>query len=342
MIEVTRLDAHKALWSLLKIAAAVVVILGIGTAVVVWGPEGEVADSQADIVDLGFGPPAIHKRFGKALEQLGHDEPQVYDLNGNTVYFSVNRLDESPRAAMRRYQEEFSLQGVNDRAYYDVGADDSEERLFTALSGGVVPQFVSDRYITMGGMTMNGRADEPLEVIEQFRPDLDESEMFRGHRWVEMFWEPTRGKTTVLASWSDDKFDYAKMIAGMSREGLSVDPLVPACPGCKRVNRFRDLDSERLHESNIFVSSADTRQTLQFYHRAMKARGWIRRQSNSPLGGVQDMVSFKGNETTVLSFRRQEAADSRILTIVIYPMGEGQTAVHTTLSKNAHLANESE
>lgn len=328
--------------SLLKIAAAVLVILGIGTAVVVWGPEGEVADSQADIIDLGFGPPAIHKRFGKALERLGHDEPQAYDLNGNTVYFSVNYLDDSPREVMQRYQEEFRLQGVNDRAYYEVDADDSEERLFTALSGGVVPQFVSPNYITMGGMTMNGRADEPQEVIEQYQPDLDESQMFRGHRWVEMFWEPTRARTTVLASWSDDKFDYAKMVAGQKRTGLSVDPLVPACPGCKRVNRFRDLDPERMHESNIFVSPADARQTQQFYHRAMKARGWTRRQANSPLGGVQDMVSFKGNETTVLSYRRQEADDDRILTIVIYPMGEGQTAVHTTLSNNAHLANESE
>ena len=337
-----QLDAHTALTSLLKIAAAVLVILSIGTAVVVWGPEGRVSDSQADIVDLGFGPPAIHKRFGKALDRLGHDKPQAYDLNGNTVYFSVNYLDESPRDVMRKYQDEFRLQGVNDRAYYDTDSKLAEERLFTALSGGVVPQMVSDRYVTMGGMTMNERADEPLEVISQYRPGLDESEMFRGHRWVEMFWQPGRGQTTVLASWSDDEFDYAKMVPGLNRQGLSVDPLVPACPGCQRVNRFRDLDRERLHESNIFVTSADARPTQQFYHRAMKARGWTRREANSPLSGVQDMVSFKGSETTVLSFLREEANDDRILTIMIYPMGESQTAVHTTLSQNAHLANESE
>jgi hypothetical protein len=338
-----RLVQHTLL-SLLKIAVALLVIGGIGTAVVVWGPGGEVRDSQADIVDLGFGPPAVHKRFGKTLERMGHDKPQVFDLNGNTIYFSTNYFDERPRQVMNRYQEELALQGVNDRPYYQASPDDSDQRLFTGLSGGVVPQMVSDDYITMGGMTMKGGADEPLEVIRQYRPDLDESQLFSGHRWVEMFWEPAHGRTTVLASWSDDKFDYAKMVPGQSADGqdLSVDALVPSCPGCRRVNRLRDLDADRLYESNIFTSTAGPRQIQQFYHRAMSARGWTRRKSNSSLSGVQKTVSFEGSDTTVLSFHREGANDHRILTILIYPIGQDQTAVHTSLAQNAHLADESE
>ncbi len=342
--DVSGLSLRHTLTALLKIAAAALVIVGIAVAVVVTGPDGKVADSQADIYDLGlgFGRPGIQKRFGKALEQLGHDKPQAYDLDGNTIYFSVNYVDARPREVMRRYQEEFTLQGVNDRAYDDLDPDQADERLFTALSGGVVPQVISDDYITMGGMTMNGRATTPEEVIEQYNPTYDESQMFRGHRWVEMFWEPARHKTTVLASWSDDHFDYAKMVPGKANKGLSVDRDVPACPGCTRVNRMRDLDHKRLYSSNIFVSTDSPKQLLQFYHRAMSARGWKRRRSNAPLHQVQQMVGFAGNQTSVLSFHRPDPDDKRILTIVIFPMGHGQTAVHTSVSRNPHLASDDE
>lgn len=132
------------------------------------------------------------------------------------------------------------------------------------------------------------------------------------------------------------------MVPGKAKKDLSVDPLVPACPGCTRVNRLRDLDRDRLHEANVFVTGAGSRQLEQFYHQAMTARGWSRRISNAPLGQVQQNVSFQGNETTVLSFYRPEAGDHRILTLLIYPIGQGQTAVHTTLSQSAHLATESE
>jgi hypothetical protein len=90
------------------------------------------------------------------------------------------------------------------------------------------------------------------------------------------------------------------------------------------------------------VTSVGPRQLQQFYYQAMKARGWARRKSNAPLGQVQQEVSFQGDETKVLSFYRPEAGDDRILTVLIYPIGQGQTAVHTSLSRSAHLANESE
>lgn len=340
-----RFDTTKTLLSLLKITGAALVIWAVGWAVVVLDSHGTVSDSQADIVDFGFGPASPHQRFGKALERLGHDEPQALELNGNTVYFSVNYAKQPPRQLMERYQREFVAQRVNDRAYGAPEADrgnDDDERMSTALTGGVVPQLVSRDYVTMGGMTMNGEPTDSLEVIRRYRPDFNEAQMFSGHRYIEMFNQPGRRGTTVLASWSDDEFDYAKMVPGQQREGLSVDVDVPACPGCTRVNRLRDLDRDRFYEANIFVTSRPHEQLEQFYQSALARRGWRQRSSNASLSNIQNTVDFTSDDSTVVSFDRPEADDERILTILIYSVGQGQTAVHTSMTRDAQLAEDNE
>lgn len=67
----------------------------------VWTPGEGVESAGADIADLFGAPETSTQKFQRALDHLGHEAPRAFDLNGNTVYFSVNFVDYSPREALK-------------------------------------------------------------------------------------------------------------------------------------------------------------------------------------------------------------------------------------------------
>lgn len=321
-----------ALLAAAKLGVAGAVILAIAWIAGVVQLDGQVRESQADILD--FNPIKLSKsaRFAGGLENLGHDEPQSFSINGNVVHFSVNHQKKRPEQLMKEYQEEFVRQGLNSKVWDDSNARGHTDEMFLdAITGAVVPIEVNDEYAAMGGVITGKEVDDEEALEEMANEPTPPNELFKGHQYVEMFWDRHRRKSTVTASWSDENFDYAKMVGGMgdSSKDLDVDPIVPACPGCERLSRVRDLDPRRSYSSNSYGSPHARGDTLEFYRGAMQKRGWEETDSSIVLSSVRPYVSFEGDEAHLLQFSK----GARFLTIMGFPDETGQTTVHTVMSE---------
>ncbi len=319
-------------WSiaLLKIGCAAVVICLIGFSIAVFEKDGTVAESQADVFDFSFGQKPNQVRFHESLESMGHPEPQVFDLNGNLIHFSVNYLPYDPPEIMRRYQETFVHKGLNDRIYDTVDSQSYTESLEARMTGGITPVEIGPQRIIMAGMLTHNRAldvDDLTGDLLQVR-DMDR---FRGYRWIEILREPGADQSTVLASWSDEDFSYEKMLPEYNNRpgihGRSVDPDVPSCPGCTRVNHFADKKDSRGYRSNIFVTSMGREQMVSFYHRAMIQRGWQETEFQQAQEKLQRSIPYSGDKMKKLSFEDGE----RHLKIFVFPLDSGEIAVQTVL-----------
>ncbi len=302
-------------------------IAAIAWAVGVFNFDGEISSSHADITWFTSAPRSNAAMFGEALERLGHDEPQTFDLNGNTVYFSVNFSDREPIEIMREYQNEFTNQGLNKRPFYTL--QKSDEMTIASLTGGIVPLSISPNSIVMGGMLNQANAKDKEGLKKLFFSEKDPHQIFRGHRHIQIDREPNARFATITATWSDDKFDYAKMIPGNDREGQSVDLDVPACPGCTRINSFTDLDPKSTFKNNIYVGSRSVEEIHDFYMQALTSRGWQPTEAGRVLEDTRELVEFPGDDATVEQFAR----DNEILTLTLYPNSRGGATVHAVRSK---------
>ncbi|MFU8802222.1 MAG: hypothetical protein ACNA8W_00295 [Bradymonadaceae bacterium] len=316
-----------------KVIVAGATIFAIAFALGVVDNRGEVPEVEADIFDLfGGGPRNKTQAFGKALENKGHDKPQVYQVNGNTVYFSAVQDKASPRRLLEEYQLEFVRLGLNDQAYTSLEGDEDEARLLTGMTGGVVPHIISPSYITMGGVVTRERAATSEDLLKELGAgDHNENTLFRGHRWMEIFREPDSPYTTVIASWSDEEFVYSRMIPELGeRDGHDVDMVVPSCPGCLRLNRFVDVGATpSSHVTNIFETTHSPEQVRSFYEWAMGARGWQPASDTDVFDELRNEVEFEGDQMQVVQFHK----DDERLEILIHPSGMRHTTVHTALSK---------
>ena len=337
MPEKKRGGRGRRLWSLgvgaLKLVFAGAIIWGIAFGITVVDIGGSVSESHADI--FTWGGPSNQERFTDSLESLGHPEPQVFDLNGNIVYQSVNHRTEDPVRVMRRYQREFANRGLNDEIYENPDLQAINDSTMTRMTGGVAPVRVNEDRIVLGGMLTKHEAESEEELLDELDTerltslyDLRKDDVFSSHRWIEIFQEDGSDQTTVLALWSEEGFSYDKMVPQNDRSGgsySSTDTEVPACPGCTRVNHFADKKDERGYRTNIFTTPSTSEEMVRFYRRAMRQRGWEETRFHQMQQYLSRHVDFEGGEMEKLSFEKGE----QDLDVFVYPHSDRDVAVQT-------------
>ncbi len=314
----------------LKLTVACVVIASVGALILTSERAG------ADILDVGGlvdGPYQTRSTFEDVLAELGHDAPQTYAINGNTIFFSVRHVDGGqPKALLREYQDAFVRSGLNDKPYYELHDSQWEDRMMSALKGGVVPHLVSSEHVAMGGMVMWNGARTDEQVIRGMRADYDESEMFKGHRFIEIFEGDASGRATVVSSWSDEKFDYSEMIPSTSEHLASgeLNKIVPKCPGCMRIHHLEDVGRPGSpHEGLVLTSPDAPRQLRQFYGEAMTLRGWEMGEDTQVMTRLTEQMQLPYHQD-LMTFRRED----EVLTLMIMEtLREHETAVHATISR---------
>jgi len=103
----------------LKLGVAGASLVAIAAAVVLIEPDGGVEEGRALVWDMGVFEQTSTQKFAGSLKHLGHHPPEVYDYNGNEVYFSRKASSKSPDALMKEYQRTFVERGLNDKIYDD-------------------------------------------------------------------------------------------------------------------------------------------------------------------------------------------------------------------------------
>lgn len=321
----------RTLLSLMACVFAAAGLLAVALSATIWSPAQGVSSSQADILDLLGTPPSSERRFERALKQLGHEPPRAFDINGNTVYFSVHHIDKSPQEVLRRYQQAFVHQQLNTRAYLNRSEADTQQGRLDMLTGGIVPMEITPDYISMGGGVTDNFAQNADQLARLTR-DLAQGtrdRQFRAYRHIEAFREPRSRFTTVVASWSDDQFDYRRMLVSSSVSGQAGDPSIPACPGCVRLQRFEDLDPKRDYVEHIFTGPVEFNKTVAFYARALRARGW------QPVPTADLLHDARRMEMAVPDVEfRQYYRDGHQLNLMIYLNERYETVAHLTLFDN--------
>lgn len=233
-------------------------------------------DSRAVITSLAPALATSDENFQRSLEQLGHEPPRAYDLNGNTIYVAVNHMDRPARQVLQRYQQAFVEFGINDAVYLEEQARGTEAGMAAALTGGLVPFDVSDDYISMGGVVTTGRASNRASLARVARRarNGDVYSYFESHRFIEIFGSKDGQRSTVVATWSGKGFDYRKMEPGSRVGGQNPDAVVPACPGCRRVVSFADLQPGASGKQIAYESNASAGSTMEYFTDALFRRGF--------------------------------------------------------------------
>jgi hypothetical protein len=311
------------------VALTVAFVALIGGMMVVVGSDGEVPSSQADITALNFGPRPKVEQFSDSLRALGHSEPRVFELNGNRIFFSTAHPEESPKRVLRQYQDEFVRQGLNGQAFYELRADEMMQRNRTSLTGGVVPMEIAPSRVVMSGVDTRGNPMTLTELLDNHDRSKSAGELFDAYRWVEVYRHDDEPHSTVIATWSDQRFDYDKMFPQrQGRPSKDVDPRVPVCRGCLKVNQFGERARAGTHESYVFVTGEHPDELRAFYRSNLEARGWRLGERASVFEQVMEQVDFEADETVRLEFVREDL----MLEVTFFPMEEeGQTGVRTVL-----------
>jgi hypothetical protein len=106
-------------WVVLKFGAAGASLVAIAVTIVLVGAGGDVEETQALVWDMGTFEKSSTQKFASSLKHLGHTPPEVYDYNGNKVYFSRRHSRKNPDRLVREYQRTFVERGINDKMYED-------------------------------------------------------------------------------------------------------------------------------------------------------------------------------------------------------------------------------
>lgn len=311
-----------------KFGLAAATIGAIAWAFVVYQPDGSVSSSQADILDLSFIRLSESARFASGLKKLGHDQPQTFSINDNIVSFSTNESRKRPIELVRDYQDEFVHQGLNRRIWGPGDTFGSQPEMFLdAASGGIVPINVSETDAALGGMLSAGGAKTAEQLAALYNNDDPKlARIFTGYRAIQMQWDPERRRTQVTATWADDKFDYANMLA-LEKEPERKAP-VPTCPECSVVSRISNLDSSKGYTSRIFTGDRSQAELMSFYRRTLPAQGWAETEASVTFNLLRPYIEFEGDEVGMLQFARGD----KFLTVTGFGAPDGKTVVHTTIS----------
>lgn len=321
---------HRTIWNSLKISGCALSVAAIAWGVGVFTPQGEVASSHADTAWLSPFKRSNTERFNTALEKLGHPEPRRYDLNGNTVYFSTTTSLKTPQELLLDYQDEFVRQGINQDTFTALAPADEEARLLNALQGGLSPIAISPDHIALAGVLTKNRADSPEALRDDYLGTDNPHELFRAHRYIEISRDPDRRHTEVVASWSDEAFDYSRMVPGNDADHQAFDALVPACPGCTRLTRFAD-ENPGTHQVDLtFASPASADTLIHFYDQALPSRGWSLADEGDAIALASEFFELPETGHT----RRYTGPDNLGLTLVFQRDARtGHTLVHAARSR---------
>ncbi len=297
-----------------KIAGAGAIVATIAFAIAVVGTDGPVSESHADLTWLSPFERSNTDRFEAALDRLGHSEPKEYDLNGNRVYFSTAISRKTPESLLLDYQEEFRRQGLNDRLYREVMTGQARETTEAGLTGSVVPLAISrDRVILAAAIPAN-HADDAQGLAENFQAAADPTELFRGHRFIEIVRRPDSRHTSIVATWSDEDFDLGAMEPEADSMRGSFDVEVPACPGCVRLTRFAESGHGTGRVDMAFMGPQGIDETLRFYQQAMASRGWQPTDLGATMGAIQEHFDTQTPTGDSLHFSRGSQELSLIFT----------------------------
>lgn len=314
----------------LGVTALAIVVIG---ALIVWlGGGGEVPETQADIVAMQGVPRTQTVRFKDALRQLGHDEPLALELNGNRVFFSTRQVAQSPARALCAYQREFVRQGLNAQAFCDLGPAQTTHRKRGQVAGNLVPTEISASRVVMSGVEMRDGSHTPLELMKSFDPERPLAQLFGAYRTVEIYREADAAESTVLAMWSDEAFDYSRMmpLTGVQAQRV-MDPRVPLCVSCALVNRTHDVGARGLHRSFVFTTRHSISQVEAFFRAELPRRGWV--ESNTR--GALDLMSARVGLDAGLP---QVYYDPQtMLELSIYPLEPRGTGVRVVLMDHEYL-----
>lgn len=317
-----------------KLALTLAIISGVGVFVVASDPQGRVAESQADIVAVVPNPMSDTERFREALGNLGHEPAQVYELNGNRIFFSVNRLHDSPQKVLRTYQAEFVAQGLNSQAFTTLSMAEMASRKRTSFSGGIVPLKLSPNHIIMGGVRTRGGSKSTPELVGEFSARKTPAQLFNAFRWIEITRPQANGRTTVTATWSDENFDYQAMFPRPDEpQHRDVDERIPICPKCLKVNQFSDQGRPGTHETYVFTTPLSQYQLRTFYRDQLEKRGWQLDERSRWLDELSPHLDLEAIQMDRLEFRR--ADDS--LELAIYPLEGQRNAIRLVLVDEKHL-----
>lgn len=181
-------STKKLAWTAFKLAAAGATLWGVALAVLSIGPDGEIAESTADVWDFTKFEETPQKKFARSLERLGHEPPRVFDNNGYTVFFSTRVSRKTPEQLVHEYQHTFVAEGVN-REMHLTTPDDladapapaqeryTQKRMQDTLTGEVLPFTANDKYMMMGGGLMRGapinKAELSRHMDQQRRDNMD-------------------------------------------------------------------------------------------------------------------------------------------------------------------------
>lgn len=328
-----------------KLGIAGATICAIGWAFLTFGPEGEVKESQADIHDLALMAPLDNtQRFVKALDNLGHEKPRIYNYNGTQVYFSTRASEKKPRDLIQEYQRAFVEEGVNKKVY-DVKVDldalaakgedalqkEADARIKAMLDGEVQVVYHDDNRVIMASALIDRSKAPPTKVTQKpdgtTELDFDFKEVFTAHRYIEASWHPIRNETVVTASWGDESFDIKKTLPTSQQDPMArsqnaaADLDVPSCLGCERVTRFATDANDKPYVFQVFDSPQSEDQVANFYRKAMTGRGWQESKHSKHL----DRFAFEHAEDVeggkVLQFKR----GIQNVTLTIHPSSTGSS-----------------
>ena len=271
----------------------------------------------------------------RSIAALWRDEPTAYRLNGNRIFVSTTKRAETPLELLRDYQDAFTEYGVNERPLYQVEPSTALQRKRMGMTGGVVPLQRTPTHVIMGGVEMRGDAETPTEIFAQMpRAAGGPAELFRAYRWVEIRREPDSPVSTVMASWSDVDFDYAKMFpARRGAASRDVDHRVPMCPGCQKVNQFADDSRAGTHETFVFVTDQRLAEVRDFYEDRLRAQGWQPREHVALFDELRRQIGLGSDQMQRLEYARDELT----LELAIYPLDEGGSGVRAVLVDETFL-----
>ncbi len=280
--------AHASPWTaaLKKVALSATALALFALVLATFG----ASETRADITWLDPVAPSGTDRFETALHDLGHSDIGTYELNGNRVYFSTTVADASPTEVAHRYQRALVQQGLNDEVFDGIDPDTLEQRLRTGITGGLTPLAWTPEHIALAGAIPSNYAESDAELLANFADASSRSDLFRGHRYIEISRQPDAAHTRIVASWSDEDFDLDRMIPDDDLRSLSADLDLPICPGCTRLMQFADHDNPAQLELS-FLSPLTQDDTREYYLHHLRKQGWQRH----PLGEGLDRLTSVAN-----------------------------------------------
>lgn len=325
----------------LKLTLSGAVIAAIAGLFLVISDDGQVPEAQADVTNLIPRTLAQHQNFDRVIKRAGL-EPRPYDHNGNNVFFAAGESEMAPQELLTYFQDEFKRHGINSEIYTEpllTFPDTMEEaqanlldpengpRNHALLNGEIVPFHVSPEMVSMGGILPHVKTEGPEDLLHDWIPNDDGIPDIRtnarGYRFIEARLDPDSGRSVVTAAYSDSYYDFNKAL-DPEAPGVTVDPEVPGCIGCQRLNRLQGLSGHDPFTLNHYISPNSAANTQQNYQAAMRNRGWRPTQGDQILEALRDHVpELRDHAQYMINFER----DGEFVSFVINDESMGSSIV---------------